>query len=157
MEKITLLTVLISVIVIGLNAQQVEISANNVRPLKIESTGTTNNWIGFYNANGYQGYTGLYTGATDMNFGTGGSNSTGKVHFVTSASPKLTVIPSGNVGIGVTDPGAKLEVDGQIKITGGSPGVDKVLVSDADGLASWVHLHLHHQPHLLWATTPRAE
>ncbi|GLR18812.1 hypothetical protein [Portibacter lacus] len=43
----------------------------------------------------------------------------------------------GRVGIGVTDPDAKLEVDGQIKIMGGSPGADKVLISDADGLASW--------------------
>jgi hypothetical protein len=46
-------------------------------------------------------------------------------------------IPSGNVGIGTTSPGAKLEVAGQVKITGGSPGEGNVLTSDADGLASW--------------------
>lgn len=44
---------------------------------------------------------------------------------------------TGNVGIGTTSPGAKLEVAGQVKITGGSPGADKVLTSDAAGLASW--------------------
>jgi len=46
---------------------------------------------------------------------------------------------TGNVGIGTTNPSpeAKLEVAGQIKITGGSPGVGKVLISDAAGLASW--------------------
>ena len=33
--------------------------------------------------------------------------------------------------------GQQVEVDGQIKITGGNPGPDKVLVSDADGLATW--------------------
>ena len=44
---------------------------------------------------------------------------------------------SGNVGIGNTSPGAKLEVTGQVKITGGTPGVGKVLTSDAAGLASW--------------------
>ena len=43
----------------------------------------------------------------------------------------------GNVGIGVTDPDADLEINGQIKITGGVPGVDKVLTSDASGLATW--------------------
>ena len=42
-----------------------------------------------------------------------------------------------NVGIGTPTPSAKLEVNGQIKITGGGPGAGKVLISDATGLASW--------------------
>ena len=46
-------------------------------------------------------------------------------------------INNGNVGIGTTNPGAKLEVTGQVKITGGSPGEGRVLTSDASGLASW--------------------
>ena len=41
------------------------------------------------------------------------------------------------IGIGTTNPGATLEVAGQVKITGGIPGTGKVLTSDADGLASW--------------------
>jgi len=48
----------------------------------------------------------------------------------------ITVLESGNVGIGII-PSAKLEVAGQIKITGGTPGAGKVLTSDANGLASW--------------------
>ncbi len=44
---------------------------------------------------------------------------------------------SGNLGLGTTAPGAKLEVAGQVKITGGTPGAGKVLTSDAAGLASW--------------------
>lgn len=44
---------------------------------------------------------------------------------------------SGNVGIGTAIPSAKLEVAGQVKITGGSPGAGKVLTSDSSGLASW--------------------
>ena len=43
----------------------------------------------------------------------------------------------GNVGIGTATPDAKLEVNGQIKITGGSPGLGKILTSDADGKATW--------------------
>ncbi len=48
----------------------------------------------------------------------------------------------GNVGIGTANPdvAAKLEVAGQIKITGGVPGAGKVLQSDATGLASWATL-----------------
>jgi hypothetical protein len=34
-------------------------------------------------------------------------------------------------------PAADLEVNGTVKISGGSPGEGKVLVSDADGLTSW--------------------
>ena len=44
---------------------------------------------------------------------------------------------AGNVGIGTANPGAKLDVAGQIKITGGAPAAGKVLTSDAAGLASW--------------------
>jgi hypothetical protein len=47
------------------------------------------------------------------------------------------VFIEGNTGLGTQNPGAKLEVNGQVKITGGSPGSGKVLTSDASGLASW--------------------
>lgn len=43
----------------------------------------------------------------------------------------------GNVGIGIANPTANLEVAGQIKVTGGVPGLGKFLTSDATGLASW--------------------
>jgi len=49
----------------------------------------------------------------------------------------ITIDPSGNVGIGTTSPVAKLEVAGQVKITDGSQGTGKVLISDSAGLASW--------------------
>jgi hypothetical protein len=42
-----------------------------------------------------------------------------------------------NVGIGTPNATAKLEVNGQVKITGGGPAQGKVLISDANGLASW--------------------
>jgi len=45
-----------------------------------------------------------------------------------------------DVGIGTENPGAKLEVNGQVKISGGNPGTGKVLISDANGLASWSSL-----------------
>lgn len=53
------------------------------------------------------------------------------------ASEKMVLLNNGNLGVGVTDPDARVEVSGQIKITGGTPGNGKVLTSDANGLASW--------------------
>jgi hypothetical protein len=44
---------------------------------------------------------------------------------------------TGNVGIGTIFPDATLDVNGRVKISGGSPGAGKVLTSDAAGLASW--------------------
>ncbi len=41
------------------------------------------------------------------------------------------------LGIGTNTPGAELEVSGQVKITGGTPGLGKVLTSDVNGLATW--------------------
>jgi len=57
--------------------------------------------------------------------------------FQTGNTTLAIIKTGGNVGIGTTTPGAKLEVAGQVKITGGSPGAGKVLTSDATGLASW--------------------
>lgn len=47
------------------------------------------------------------------------------------------LLVNGSVGIGTDNPGANLEVAGQVKITGGNPEANKVLTSDAVGLASW--------------------
>lgn len=54
-----------------------------------------------------------------------------------SGSGKFTINTDGNVGIGTSAPGAKLDINGTIKISGGSPGAGKVLTSDANGLATW--------------------
>jgi len=53
------------------------------------------------------------------------------------ATAMTLLTTNGNVGIGTATPGAKLEVNGQVKITGGAPGAGKVLTSDATGLATW--------------------
>ena len=50
---------------------------------------------------------------------------------------RFWISSGGNVGIGTASPSASLELAGQIKITGGSPGAGKFLTSDASGLASW--------------------
>ncbi len=53
------------------------------------------------------------------------------------ATEIMTLQSDGKIGVGTTDPEAMLEVAGQLKITGGTPGADKILTSDAAGLASW--------------------
>jgi len=59
------------------------------------------------------------------------------INDVTAGFNRFTITSAGDVGIGSMAPGAKLEVGGQIKITGGTPGAGKVLTSDAVGLATW--------------------
>lgn len=69
---------------------------------------------------------------------TGNTNNNNAAYFSAfNASSNALVTATGNVGIGTPTPGAKLEVNGQVKITGGSPGAGKVLTSDANGLATW--------------------
>ncbi|MEI8339150.1 MAG: hypothetical protein WCF94_00625 [bacterium] len=58
----------------------------------------------------------------------------------------ITLNPlGGNVGIGVVNPTATLEVAGQVKITGGAPAAGKVLTSDANGVGSWQALNTGNQ------------
>jgi trimeric autotransporter adhesin len=58
--------------------------------------------------------------------------------FITNNVERMRILTNGNVGIGTVSPTALLEIAGQVKITGGTPGVGKVLTSDATGLASWM-------------------
>ena len=58
--------------------------------------------------------------------------------FITNNVERMRILTNGNVGIGTINPTALLEIAGQMKITGGTPGAGKVLTSDAAGLASWV-------------------
>jgi len=49
----------------------------------------------------------------------------------------ITADSSGWVGIGTTTPTTMLDVNGQIRIRGGSPGANKILISDENGFGSW--------------------
>lgn len=90
-------------------------------PVSVGSGSTTRAGLNFYGDDNC----GFYRSAADT------------FHAITAGVARATFGATGNVGIGVTDPDAKLEVNGQVKITGGTPGLNKVLTSDADGLASW--------------------
>jgi len=59
------------------------------------------------------------------------------VLFIMLAFLLADIAVAQNVGIGVANPQAKLDVGGTLKITDGSQGVGKVLISDNNGMASW--------------------
>ncbi|MDP3093950.1 MAG: hypothetical protein Q8N16_04350, partial [bacterium] len=81
---------------------------------------------------------GLTVGAKGIKITNTGTSPSLFVEDQSGDATPFMIDTNGKVGIGTSSPGAKLEVGGQVKITGGSPGADKVLTSDASGLASWV-------------------
>jgi microcystin-dependent protein len=50
---------------------------------------------------------------------------------------RMRIDETGKVGIGTTSPSASLHVNGTMKLTDGTQGINKVLVSDNAGNASW--------------------
>ena len=81
--------------------------------------------IGFYTTTGAGAYLQTHSNS-DLNFTTNGGGA------------QMTLQKgTGNVGIGITAPGAKLHVNGTMKITDGTQGAGKVLTSDAAGMVSW--------------------
>jgi hypothetical protein len=79
-------------------------------PLHVNSPGnyiaefngvSSNTYIGLLENGVYRGYLGSFSGAAeDVDFGTGNSNATGKLHLTIKAIPRLTIDTTGNVGIG---------------------------------------------------------
>lgn len=101
------------------------VESGGTNPMRL-TTSQTDNYATFFTSNGYIGYQGVFNGNLDMDFGTGASNNTGKVHLVTSASPRLTVAANGDVGVGTTSPAAELHV------SGGNLSAELLIEADVD-------------------------
>jgi hypothetical protein len=95
-----------------------DVRSSNAQAVRFESTSNIM-YMSIYEGGSYRGYLGSYSGAAeDVDFGTGGSNATGKVHLVLAASPAVTIAPGGFVGIGTTTPNDALDISGDLDVAG---------------------------------------
>lgn len=74
-------------------------------------------YIGLYEQGVYRGYIGSFLGAApDVDFGTGGGNTTGKLHLATQAVARMTIRENGFVGISNQNPQYLVDVNGRMRI-----------------------------------------
>jgi hypothetical protein len=72
-------------------------------------------FITFSENGNYVGYIGSYAQSNtlgDVDFGTHAGNPNGSLHLITQMTPRISITPNGNVGIGVTNPSKKTEIIG---------------------------------------------
>ncbi len=97
------------------------LSQNGIMRLQ---SATKDGWLEFFNDTGYKGYIGTYSGDNDIDVGTGAGNNIGKLHLVTAAKPKMTILANGNVGVGTTNPIADLHVEGDLFVNSSKGGIE---------------------------------
>jgi hypothetical protein len=119
----------------GVWGQSESTSGMGVYGNAVATTGLTYGVYGWSRSTSGKGIYGKADAATGTTYGIYGEVNSASGYSGYFTGGKFYV--SGDMGIGITNPGAKLEVAGQVKITGGNPGAGKLLTSDAAGLASW--------------------
>lgn len=87
--------------------------------------------IGHFNDNSTVGQTSTSDSITNRIFQIG--NGTNNIN----RSNALTVLKSGNVGIGIAIPTHTLHVDGGFRLNNGTESENRILKCDADGVATW--------------------
>lgn len=110
------------------------------------NSGANSAGVEFRHANGTQGigfgYNTIYASGSNANQDLSmASKGTGVLTFQTSSTERLRIQSNGNIGVGTTGASQKLDVNGSIRIRGGSPAAGKVLVSGADGTGTWTTLN----------------
>ncbi|WP_353146386.1 hypothetical protein [Chryseobacterium sp.] len=116
--------------------------ARNITLFNANSTGGQFAGIEFIPSTSATGISGASINGIDRD---GTNNFAGLQFFTRNATdfgPRMTIRSSGNIGIGTTNPGAKLhlissEQSNAFQMQDGSEGNGKVLVSDGQGKATW--------------------
>lgn len=109
-------------------------------------------YMGIFEGDVYRGYLGSYSGAAeDVDFGTGAGNTTGKLHFTIQANPKLTINPSGQVGVGTTNPAHLMHINGGDLFVQSSSGLIRF---GYQGANEWQMATTGAGADLRWYTTP---
>lgn len=77
-----------------------------------------------YEVGKFLGYFGSFSGdSSDVDLGTSNENILGKLHLGIKGMSSLTIDADGRVGMGLTNPGSRLSVEGNILMTNSAKGV----------------------------------
>jgi hypothetical protein len=121
--------------------QRLDVQGGNARinNTYIGDIGWGTNWAGIshYNQANTTGYGFLQSNDGNYTFLNKQNTGLGYIGFRVGNLDQAVITNAGNMGIGTTNPTEKLEVNGKIKITDGTQGNGKVLVSDVNGTGTW--------------------
>jgi hypothetical protein len=121
--RLSLLLSFLFLISMGISAQSLNIDSPNA--LVGSLNGPTGMHLALIENGAYRGYIGSYSGSVaDIDFGTGGTNSTGKIHLTLQGLPAVTLDPNGDLGIGTTSPIERLSIqNGNILLSNSNLGI----------------------------------
>jgi hypothetical protein len=130
---------------IGTSTPAAKLDVKTLNPNVARFNGGSSTHLTIFENDIYRGYWGSYSGADeDMDFGTGGSNTTGKLHLTIQGNPQLSINSSGNVGLGVTDATAKLEVNGFSKLGSSAPAIKMVKLTGTTAATQGGFVYIPH-------------
>ncbi len=100
--------------------------------LRLQRTGGSDGYMGFYNDGGYFGYAGNFLGTNrDIDFGTGLHNTTGKVNIVNNAEARIIIDP--NPGV-VIIPTYVMRLGGNVDGTAWRLGINGSIINREGGM-----------------------